>query len=193
MFTGIIEAMAKVLSFEGNTLQIERPRNYERLHVGQSIAVNGACLSLTKFSRKFLEFTVVPETLSRTNLAHATILNLERALPVNGRFNGHVVLGHGDDVLPIIKIQESFPGRMYSFKIPEKLSPFLVEKGSVALNGVSLTIAKISKKSFSVAIIPQTLAMTNFGSLHISDLVNIEVDSMAKYWLKWHSSHLRHC
>ena len=178
MFTGIEEKTAKVLKNSDNKLSIERVFN--ELKIGQSIAVNGACLTITDFDNKQINFDVMDETFSRTNLKEAKIVNLDRALLANSRFEGHVVLGHIDGILEFLNQN----GEIFTFKKPKNYDKYFVEKGSIALNGVSLTIAKDEKETFSVCLIPHTLNLTNLGNLRKGNMVNFECDIFAKLLLK---------
>jgi riboflavin synthase len=185
VFTGIIEAMAMVLKKSSAGITLERPKKYRALLLGQSIAVNGACLSITHFDAKTMTFDVVPETWSRTNLQEEKEVNLERAMRLSDRLDGHVVTGHIDTVTPLLSRESGKKGEILTFLLSKELSPFVVEKGSVTLNGVALTIAKLTPKTFSVALIPHTSRTTNLGKLKIKETVNVEADLLAKYWYKW--------
>lgn len=185
MFTGIIENSAKLLKRTDTSITIKRPENFTKLTIGQSIANNGACLSVTKYDDTSISFDVVPESFARTNLASAELINLERAMTANGRFEGHIVLGHVDGVVELLKKKPEGEGERLTFSAPDTLKPFLTEKGSITLNGVSLTIASVSEKNFDVAIIPQTLEKTNFHALKTGDMVNYEADYFAKLLHKW--------
>jgi len=185
MFTGIIESTAEVLSRTQTGLTIARPQEFSELKMGQSIAVNGACLSVSAYNKDSISFDVVPETFARTNLGAVELVNLERALSVQGRFEGHIVSGHIDQVSKLLKREKELSGELFTFELPAALEKFLVEKGSITLNGISLTIAILTDDTFSIAIIPQTLEWTNLGLLEEGDAVNVEVDIMGKYLYKW--------
>lgn len=189
MFTGIIEETGKILEQTSSSLVIARPEIFGALTIGQSIAVNGACLSVVSFSDTEMAFDVMTETFRRTNLGEATGVNLERAMLSGGRFEGHVVLGHVDGKAQLISRKKEDSGEKFVFSLEEasqELESFFIEKGSVSLNGVSLTLGKISKipgkkiVQFEIFCIPLTLEDTNLGSLEVLDTVNIEADYFAK-------------
>ncbi len=185
MFTGIIEATAKVLEKTEKKLVISRPEIFTELKIGQSIATNGACLSVAEFSEKNIAFDVLSETFRRTNLGEISEVNLERAMPANGRFEGHIVLGHVDTTIPLLKKNPEISGTELVFQMPEN-SKYLVSKGSISLNGISLTIGNIDtqKGEFSVFLIPLTLQHTNLGSIEISEKVTVEYDYLAKLMMQ---------
>jgi riboflavin synthase len=186
MFTGIIEASANIMKRSGTGLLIERPKEFADLAIGQSIAVNGACLSIVDFDEQSMRFDVVPETFSRTNLGLSQKVNLERAMPANGRFEGHVVLGHVDGTGVLTEKKPEGEGMRFTFAVPHGLEVFCVEKGSITINGISLTIASAKGKVIEIALIPHTLHLTNLGELNIGERVNLEVDYFAKLLKKWH-------
>lgn len=184
MFTGIIEAKTRVLSFKNNLLRIERPQAFTELKIGQSIATNGVCLTVIDFDEQKIAFDVMPETIRRTNLSEAEVINLERALPASGRFEGHVVQGHVDGVLTLLERKQEGDWQIFVLEKPIEYANLLVEKGSVALNGISLTIASVDKQIFSVALIPHTLENTNFNEAKIGEKINFECDILAKLLLE---------
>jgi riboflavin synthase len=193
MFTGIIEKKAtlvsrKVMGKSGKlTLAIDS--NYDcflDLTIGESIAVNGCCLSLEKYSTdlRTLEFHTLAETLDKTNLGglpKGSTLNLERALTLNARLGGHFVSGHVDGVSEVISLKKA--GDDYELKIAmkEDLLPYMVPKGSIAINGVSLTLVEVNSEFFTVNLIPLTLNDTNIGAFKGGEIVNLETDIIGKY------------
>lgn len=179
MFTGIIETHTSVISTSNDMLFIKRPESFKELSLGQSIAVNGACLSVMSFSDTEISFSVLSETFRKTNLANSKTVNVERAMLANGRFEGHIVLGHVDDTIPLLEKKQEISGIEYIFGLP-KHTEYCVEKGSITLNGVSLTIGNMTEKTFSVYLIPLTLEHTNLGALEIGEKVTIEYDYIAK-------------
>ncbi len=196
MFSGIVETIGFVRAIEtfsgGKRFWIEAPFVSE-ISLGQSIAHNGACLTVTAIKHRYYCVEAVQETLSRTNLGTLDLnspLNLERSLPASGRWEGHIVQGHIDTTLKLLDIQpldkESF---YFFFELPSAHAHFVVEKGSIALNGVSLTIARLYSDSFAVAIIPWTYRHTTFQYLKAGDRVNVEFDLVAKYLWRWASSY----
>ncbi|MCT4592041.1 MAG: riboflavin synthase [Candidatus Gracilibacteria bacterium] len=181
MFTGIIEAKVEVIERGNGILKISRPPIYKDLAYGQSIAINGACLTLARFDEDFLEFDVLDETFAKTNLGESKIANTERALKADGRFEGHVVQGHVDGVIKFLRKD----GERHYFSKPEGFDQFFVYKGSISLNGVSLTIAEDLDDQFCVALIPHTLELSNLGDLEPEDGINFECDIFAKLLYKW--------
>jgi len=190
MFTGLIEGTGKVSGFEGNSsegglLRVENVPWQGPLGGGESIAVNGACLTVVNASESSFDAELSPETLQRTNLGQVTsgeLVNLERPLRLGDRLGGHIVLGHVDGVGSITGIEEA--GDFWNIEVekPEYLSKYAVEKGSIALDGISLTIASLlDANRISVAVIPKTMELTNLSTRKIGDAVNIEVDIVAKH------------
>ncbi len=188
MFTGIIEKLGKISRFiqksSGAEITIEVQNNWEDLMIGESIAINGACLTLTQFKKQELKFDISPETLKRTTLRllkPGDIVNMERALKLGDRLGGHLVLGHVDGIGIIKNILKS--GNFYTFdiEIPKQLTKYTAEKGSVAIDGISLTIAKKEDNILEIAVIPHTFSQTNLHLKRIGDKVNIEVDIIARY------------
>jgi riboflavin synthase len=186
MFTGIVECTAEVKEKTDTGLTISRPDTFSHLKVGQSLSVNGTCLSVAEYNDASISFDVIPETFARTNLRQVTTVNVERSLSVNGRFEGHIVLGHVDGTAEYIGNSEKRAGDIFCFAFPESFQKYFVEKGSVSVNGVSLTIASVQECIFEVALIPHTLQNTNFGILQMGDSVNIEIDYFAKLLHSWH-------
>ncbi len=188
MFTGLIEEVGEVIGIEalarGSRLTIRTGQVIDDLSEGESIAVDGVCLTALSVRRGEFAADVSPETITRTNLSFyrlGTPVNLERSLAVGQRLGGHFVQGHVDGISRSIKsVQESEFVRM-SFTIPEGLRPYLVEKGSVALNGVSLTVASFEGDTFDVALVPHTLERTNLSVEGRAEVLNMEVDILGKY------------
>lgn len=179
MFTGIIEATAAVLERSPAGLIVERPPMFDDLSVGSSIAVSGVCLSIVRLTEDRMEFDVVPETWSRTNLADLYIgdrVNLERAMKMGSRFDGHVVQGHVEGTATVV-LQKH--GQLI-VELPADLLPSIVPKGSIALDGVSLTVASLEKNRVTVALIPHTLEHTMLGSLQKGERVNTETDVLLR-------------
>ncbi|MCP4681415.1 MAG: riboflavin synthase [Desulfobacterales bacterium] len=188
MFTGIIEGLGTVKHIRsqglGKTLTIEADFELDRSKVGDSIAVNGACLTAVSISGKRFEADVAPETLSRTTLERAKIgerVNLERALCFSDRLDGHLVSGHIDGVGSIKKRTNKGNAIIISIGAPESLTHYMILKGSVAVDGISLTINSWSQNSFDVSIIPHTAGLTSVGFKRIGEPVNIETDMIGKY------------
>ncbi len=187
MFTGIIDATGIVHSAhkKGRLLQISLkvPAPYRRSKIGSSVSVDGVCLTVTSAKEGRLSFDVIPETLKRTRFGRLKMgdkLNLERPLRWKGRVDGHLVQGHVDSVAKVVKVVSRGKSRDFRLAASRKLDRALVEKGSVALNGVSLTIGRKRGDSFWVHVIPHTLKKTNLGSWKAGSAVNLEADA----WLK---------
>jgi riboflavin synthase len=188
VFTGIIEATGKVLSteFEEGNLQlwIESGISNE-LKVDQSVAHNGVCLTVVELGHNSHRVTAVAETLAKTNLGKlesGRIVNLERCLLVNGRFDGHIVQGHVDTTAICVDVQEANGSWLYFFRLRDKTEQLLiVDKGSICINGVSLTVVACTEEGFYVTIIPYTFEHTTFGELKAGDEVNLEFDILGKY------------
>ncbi len=184
MFTGIVEEVGAVRAVEPGRLLIGASEALIDVKVGDSIAVNGACLTVTTHDASSFSVDVVPETLRRTNLGGLVVgspVNLERSMPANGRFGGHVVQGHVDGTSTIRSIEDDGEALVVVFDAPSSLMRYVVEKGFIAVDGASLTIVHCGNFSFSVTIIPHTQANTVFRSRQVGDSVNLEVDIMAKY------------
>ncbi len=188
MFSGLIEALGKVQAMipeaPGMRLVIEEPTIAAETKVADSVAVNGCCLTVVVQTPTTLAFQVGPESLARTNLGRlreGSPVNLERALALGDRLGGHFVSGHVDGQAVLSKIDDLGDYQDYFFSIPKDLAAQMASKGSVAVDGVSLTLVRCEKDLFSVALIPYTLAVTTLGSRKIGDEVNIETDILAKY------------
>lgn len=187
MFTGIVEQMGRVEMVtgtdEGRRLVIGGDGLGE-LPIGASIAVNGVCLTAVETDSDRVTVDVIPETLSRTNLGDLrpdSSVNLERPMPADGRFDGHIVQGHVDGVGVVSAISEDGGGVVMSVDVAPDLLRYLVGKGSVTIDGVSLTVAGLTDTGFTVALIPHTLEITTLGLRKQGDEVNLEMDVLAKY------------
>jgi riboflavin synthase len=188
MFTGIIETSGEVLSADvredGARLRIQAPAIAAEAKLGDSVAVNGVCLTVVQIADGALAFDAVTETLRRTNLGELKVgqrVNLERPLKADGRFDGHIVQGHVDGVARLVCIVDEGNARRLRFEIPPELAAYIVQKGSVALDGVSLTVAAAGDDWLEVVIIPHTWEVTSLGFKNPGDSVNVEVDVLAKY------------
>ena len=179
MFTGIVEEMGSVAAFDGARLRIAAHLVLQDVHLGDSIAVNGCCLTLVDKGDAWWEADVSDETLARTSLRGAAVgsrLNLERSVRLADRLGGHLVQGHVDGVGEVLR-----PVPDLQVRIPAELMKYVVEKGSITVDGVSLTVVAPTTDTFTVAIIPHTSQATTLGSKRPGDRVNIEVDVLAKY------------
>ena len=186
MFTGIVEETGELQATdtdtEGRRLQITT--TFEDLDVGQSISVNGACLTVEAHGEGSFEVFLASETVERTYLDDLEVgdpVNLERALPADGRLDGHMVQGHVDGTATITSIERLDEDWRFGFSLPESVAPYVVEKGSIAVDGISLTVAERSDEAFEVAIVPETYDVTNLAAKTVGDAVHLEVDIVAKY------------
>ncbi|MFM7053586.1 MAG: riboflavin synthase [Bacteroidota bacterium] len=190
MFTGIIESISVVKSIRKNGTNMEFGFEcpfVSELKIDQSLSHNGVCLTVTGIENGIYNVTAISETLDRTNLGRLAIgdtVNVERCMLMGGRLDGHIVQGHVDTVAKCESISDMDGSWLYRFSFPEQESNLIVEKGSVCINGVSLTVVDASNGIFSVAIIPYTYENTNFKDLKPGDLVNLEFDVIGKYVAK---------
>lgn len=189
MFTGIIEEIGSVKAISreaGNIHFTIAAKMTKELKVDQSVAHNGCCLTVVAIHDECYQVTAIQETLDKTNLNHweiGTKVNLERCLVMNGRLDGHIVQGHVDTVATCTHYEEQNGSWKYTFQYKDE--QLTVEKGSVTINGTSLTIVDSQEKGFSVCIIPYTFENTNFKNLKTGDIVNLEFDIIGKYVAKW--------
>lgn len=188
MFTGIIEGAGVVQAIEvtpaGARLVVSAPEIAATTSIGDSVAVNGVCLTAVELRDGRLAFDAITETLRRTNLGQLAVgqkVNLERPLRANGRFDGHVVQGHVDGLAELVSVVAEGSARRLRLRLPDNLLRYVVEKGSVALDGISLTVAAVGDDWLEVAIIPHTWQVTSLGHKTPGDTVNVEVDILAKY------------
>ncbi|MBW3595443.1 MAG: riboflavin synthase [Actinobacteria bacterium] len=188
MFTGIVVeqgTVSRAREKRGSLdLEIDAPRVARDVHVGDSVAVNGVCLTAVKASRRSLRFEAIEETLARSTLGslkRGGNVNLELAARLADRLGGHLVQGHVDGLARVVRIEREDDARRIWFEAPAELLRYLVAKGSVALDGVSLTVVDVGVKTFQVALIPHTLSATTLGKLKTGSIVNVEVDVIAKY------------
>jgi len=188
VFTGIVEQIGEVVSLEptdtGRRIVV-RGHDLGELSVGASIAVNGVCLTAIQPDGDTVSLDVIPETLSRTNLGNletGSRVNLERPMPAHGRFDGHIVQGHVDGLGTVGSIRSAEDGSVVvELEVERDMLRYLVEKGSVTVDGVSLTVSSVSDTGFTVALIPHTLEVTTLGLRTEGDTVNLEIDVLAKY------------
>ena len=187
MFTGIIEQKGIVTEVISNgtnkTFWIESPISRE-LMIDQSVAHNGVCLTVEEIDSNRHRITAIEETLKKTNLnswKKGSLINLERCLQMNGRLDGHIVQGHVDTVAACVDLVEKQGSWEYTFRFAPQFAKLIIEKGSVTVNGISLTLFEVSNDSFKVAIIPYTFQHTNMQQLKINDEVNVEFDMIGKY------------
>ena len=186
MFTGIIIDTGEVMHVSSGRLTVSTSKLFPELEVGRSIAVNGACLTVIELNPAAESFSaeLSPETLERTNLGllrRGDLVNLELPLRFSDRLDGHFVLGHVDTVGELVSISRKEKGAVFRFRVDKKYSRYLIEKGSIALDGISLTIFNIRDGEFDVAIIPHTLEQTNLRLRRPGDKINVEFDVLGKY------------
>jgi len=188
MFTGIVRELGRIVSVDGRAdgarILVEAPETAGDAKVGDSVAINGVCLTVTSSTDGALAFDAVPETLRRSSLgalAPGEDVNVEPALRAGEPLGGHYVQGHVDGVGEVRRNEPEGDGRRLWIDAPTELRRYLVEKGSVAVEGVSLTVAELDDAGFAVALVPHTLAATTLRRLGAGDAVNIEVDMLAKY------------
>jgi riboflavin synthase len=188
MFTGIVETMGRVARVaprdDGRLLTIETPKALRKIAIGESIAVSGACMTVVRAAGRRFTVEVSPESLRRTTLGRLGVddaVNVERALRVGDRLGGHIVQGHVDGVGTLREIVPDGRWTLHRFHVPPSVARYLVEKGSIAVDGVSLTIFGCRGRSFAVAVIPHTLAVTTLGLREPGDAVNLEADVLMKH------------
>lgn len=194
MFTGIISGTGKVEKIVKNTknrsaikMTVNLGKCAKGLKIGQSVALNGVCLTVTKLSKNLGRFEMIDETTKKTDLGNlkiGSIVNVERSLKAGERLEGHFVLGHVDGVGTITKIQKKPKEVQVWFNVPKKLAKYIVNKGSIAIDGISLTVVEAKNNNVSVCFIPHTIQVTNFRTKNVGDKVNIETDILGKYILK---------
>lgn len=184
MFTGIVEEVGTVRWVGGGTLSIDAEEILTDVHLGDSIAVNGVCLTVTSFDKNHFEADVMPETVRRTSLAElrkGSLVNLERALTLASRLGGHIVSGHIDGVGTVAGLRQEGNALLLTVAAAPALLRGIVEKGSVALDGISLTVATVTAADFTVSLIPHTREVTNLRAKRTGSRLNIETDIIGKY------------
>jgi len=184
VFTGIVEEIGRVIAARRGNLTIAAGRVLGGMEEGASLAVNGVCLTVTNFDQNSFSADVMPETLNRTNLGllkAGDVVNLERPLPLGGRLGGHLVQGHVDATGRVVSVIRGGEAMTVRFDAPPQLMPYIVEKGFIAVDGVSLTIVTKDTTSFGVSLVDYTCKHTTLGSRRVGDVVNLEVDIIAKY------------
>ena len=194
MFTGIVEGIGKVEKIKKSTknrsaiqMTVNLGKNAKGLKIGQSVALNGVCLTVTKKLQNKCNFEMIDETTKKTdlgNLTEGSIVNIERSLKAGERLEGHFVLGNVDGTGIIKKILKKPKEVQVWFEVPKSLSKYVVKKGSIAVDGISLTVVDVKKNLASVCLIPHTIDVTNFKTKNVGDKVNIETDILGKYILK---------
>jgi len=187
MFTGIVTDLGEVRALQRRgDLQARIATGYDTgtIEIGASIACDGVCLTVTGLGEDWFEVDISAETVSKTNVgdwAEGHRLNLERALKLGDELGGHIVSGHVDGVAEVVGLREEGDSTRITFRAPEALARFIAPKGSVALNGTSLTVNEVAGVEFGVNLIPHTKAVTNWGATRVGDRVNLEIDTLARY------------
>lgn len=188
MFTGIIEEIGTILAIKKGTrsavLTVKAEKIMKDIHIGDSIAVNGVCLTVISFENGQFDADIMPETLNRSSLGQlksGSHVNLERAMATDGRFGGHIVAGHIDGTGTIHEIKKDDNAVWYTINAEDKIMRYIIEKGSVAIDGISLTVAQTFKNYFKVSIIPHTMQKTVLEEKKKGDIVNLENDCVGKY------------
>lgn len=190
MFTGIIETLGvvKYIQKEGSNIHFEIESEISNsLHIDQSVSHNGVCLTVTKISASAHFVTAIEETLTKSNLGllqENDVVNLERCLKIGDRLDGHIVQGHVDGTTSLHTVEVKDGSWVYNFDLPDQWKSHIVYKGSITINGVSLTVSKLDNDQFEVSIIPYTHAHTNFNQLKAGSMVNLEFDIVGKYILR---------
>jgi riboflavin synthase len=188
MFTGLVQAQGSVLSLDqvanSAVLKISTPSDFDDVALGESIAINGVCLTVTNKHFLELDFDVMGETLNLTNLgtlSSGNQVNLERSLKISDRLGGHIVQGHVDGRSQLLSRSKEPNWEVLTFEVNDSFARYVVKKGSITVDGVSLTVSNVGDSTFEVSLIPTTLVSTNLGELAVGKVVNIEVDVIAKY------------
>jgi riboflavin synthase len=184
MFTGLIECTGLIIAIRSGALEISSALPLNEISTGDSVAVNGACLTITSIRNNTLSFDISPETVMRTTfgmMQPGSKVNLERAMKLGGRLDGHLVTGHIDCIGELATVQYMDNAILLQFNLPKEQARMLVEKGSVAVDGISLTVNSVTDNGFSVSIIPHTLAKTTLSEIGTGKKVNIETDILGKY------------
>lgn len=192
MFTGIIEERGILQEVQRSVncakVTIQAKKVLEEIKLGDSIAVNGICLTVTSFTKDIFTADVMPETWRRcsiSQLSKGQLVNLERAMPMNGRFGGHIVSGHIDGIGKIQGMKREENAVLYEILAEEKILRYVIEKGSIAIDGISLTVTNVTDKSFFVSVIPHTVQNTNLKERKKGEFVNLEADCIGKYVSKF--------
>ena len=188
MFTGIVEEIGRVRSVQRRTgyqrTDLDARRVLEGIQVGDSLTLDGACHTVVAFDGRGFAVESVEETLQRTTLGRVRVgsrVNLERSVALGGRLGGHLVAGHIDGMGKVLKRQESSDNVLFQIGMPSDLAPYVAQKGSIAVDGISLTVVSVSHREFTVAVIPHTLQVTTLSERGPGDAVNLEVDMVARY------------
>ena len=191
MFTGIVQEVGTVKDFDGSVLSVYGDKSLLDLQLGESIAVNGACLTVSFVASDYFAVDIMPETLRRTNLEltrSGSCVNLERALTPTDRLGGHILQGHIDDTARVSSIEAEQGAVLIKFESSASILRYVVEKGFIAVDGISLTVTDCDASTFGVSVVQYTLSNTNIGQWEEGELVNLEIDILAKYVEKFLSA-----
>ena len=185
MFTGIIIGTGKIIDIQNDKYVIAPPQEImSEIQIGQSIALDGVCLTVVNFNEKTFSVEVMPETKRKSTFNQRNkgdLVNLELAMQVDGRFDGHIVQGHVDATGEIVDIKKDDNAYLMEISLPQKIKPYCIPQGSITINGISFTIANLKKDSFVIGIIPHTWKVTNLNQAKVGDRVNLEGDIVGKY------------
>ena len=184
MFTGIVEEVGIIAKISDTAMTVQASTITEDLKLGDSIAVNGTCLTVVEFGPTEFSVDLSPETIRRTSLgqlSQGSMVNLERALMASDRMGGHIVQGHVDGTGRVISIKPDGDSIVFRIRVPKRLNSYIVEKGFISVDGISLTVVKRGAASFTLAVIPHTFKNTNLTAVSVGDSVNLEADILAKY------------
>ena len=193
MFTGIVESLGEIVNINEELDNIHftvRSEISPELKIDQSLSHSGVCLTVIDIEKNCHTVTAVKETLDKSalkNLKKGDVFNLERAMKLGGRLDGHLVQGHVDDIAKCVDVKMNEGSWIFTFSFNEKFKNLIIEKGSICINGVSLTVFNVTKNSFDVTIIPYTYDNTNFNKINIGDIVNIEYDMIGKYLARFNN------
>ena len=193
MFTGIVESLGEIVDINEELDNIHftvRSEISPELKIDQSLSHSGVCLTVVDIEKNCHTVTAVKETLDKSalkNLKKGDVFNLERAMKLGGRLDGHLVQGHVDDIAKCVDVKMNEGSWIFTFSFNEKFKNLIIEKGSICINGVSLTVFNVTKNSFDVTIIPYTYDNTNFNKINIGDIVNIEYDMIGKYLARFNN------
>ena len=188
MFTGIVEEIGEIVAISKNTqgldFDIKAEKIFDDLKIGDSVAINGCCQTVTRIKGNVFTVQAVFETVKLTNFNKLSVgnsVNLERAMQLTSRLGGHIVSGHIEGIASVVSISSQGNATIFELTYPREISKYLIYKGSIAINGISLTICELNSNSFKVSVIPHTLANTTLRSAKVGDEINIETDMIAKY------------
>ncbi len=185
MFTGIVLDTGKITNIQDSLYSIQASKKIlNEVKIGQSIAVDGVCLTVVHFDQESFQVQVMPETKRKSNFSQkkeGNLVNLELAMLANGRFDGHIVQGHVDAVGEVLAIQQDSNAHLIKISLPHQIQPYCIPQGSITINGISFTIARLEKDSFSIGVIPHTWEVTNLNQAKVGDKINLEGDILGKY------------